>query len=240
MATVLVGICDDESVALNHVASVIKMEFQMKGIDAHTECFSDPDALIKRFSQKPVLDIIFLDIEMPSINGIELAQKARELTPSTAIVFVTSKDEYVFRSFKVQPFRYIRKQDFAEEIKDCIADLIKIMPENITQNYITLLNGHNLIRLNVADISYIESIGKTVFIHTKEDTIELKHVLSDLEEKLAPYHFFRIHKSYLVNGTYIFSIESREVKLTTGDVLPLSRYRVQEIKQQFQELLLCR
>ena len=240
MAVVRVGICDDESVALGHVAQSIKMEFQMNGIDAETELFSASNMLIRRFSEKPAFDVLFLDIDMPSINGIELAKKARALSPASTIVFVTSKDEYVFASFKVQPFRYIRKQDFSSEIHECISALVNEMPRKVVQNYLTLAVGQKVVRICVSDIHYIECVGKNIYIHTSDEITELRYTLSEIEEMLSDYPFFRIHKSFIVNGDYIYSIESREIMLTTGESLPLSRYRVQETKAKFQEMILCR
>ncbi len=239
MATLLAGICDDEPVALNHISQALRMEFQMNGMDVETESYSNPASFSERLEKRPPFDVLFLDIDMPGINGIELAQYANKLIPTPPIIFITSKDEYVFQAFKVQPFRYIRKHDFANEIRACIHDLTEVLPGNVTQNYITLSSQHKIYRLNVMDISYVESIGKDILIHVKDEVIEIRYSLSEVEEMLSPYHFFRIHKSYLVNGTFIYSIESREVKLTTGESLPLSRYRVQETKDRFQEMILC-
>lgn len=239
MGTLRVAICDDEPVALNHITQIVKMEFQMNGVHIDIECFSEPDVMAERLSEEPQFNLLFLDIDMPHLNGIELASIANKLKPAPYIVFITSKEEYVFQSFKVHPFRFLRKNDFAKEIHSCIQDFINELPENVTQNFINISSQHSMYRLNVQDIIYVESIGKVLRITMKEKVLEIKYVLADIEELLAPYHFFRIHKSYLVNGAYIFSIEPKEVKLTTGEALPLSRYRVQEIKQKFQEMILC-
>ena len=239
MSQLNIAICEDEPVVLHHITQVIQSEFQMLDLPVTIQSYKKPELLALQLKKGVLFNILFLDIDMPSLNGIELAKLANQMISKAFIIFISSKEEMVYQSFRVRPFRFIRKFEFNKEIHACITDIVDEFSEQINQEYLIFSSQNALFRLNIHDIIYIESIGKMLRIVMKEKELEVRYVLSDMENQLKPYHFMRIHKSFLVNRTFIFSIETKEILLTNGVSLPLSRYRAKETKQKFQEMFLC-
>ncbi len=239
MSQLNIAICEDEPVVLHHITQVIQSEFQILNLPVTIQSYKKPELLALQLKKGVLFNILFLDIDMPCLNGIELAKLANQMISKAFIVFISSKEEMVYQSFRVHPFRFIRKFEFNKEIHACITDIVDEFSEQINQEYLIFSSQNALFRLNIHDIVYIESIGKMLRIVMKEKELEVRYVLSDMENQLKPYHFMRIHKSFLVNRTFIFSIETKEILLTNGISLPLSRYRAKETKQKFQEMFLC-
>ncbi len=106
-----IAVCDDDERILVQMAEVIKKEFAKAGEKAETSTFSVPKLLLDS-NRTGSFDIIFLDIDMPDIDGIEAAGIIKKQNPNTLVIFVTSKDELVYKSFEVHPFGFIRKSRF--------------------------------------------------------------------------------------------------------------------------------
>ncbi|MDK2808763.1 MAG: hypothetical protein PWP24_1500 [Clostridiales bacterium] len=239
MSCLQIAVCEDEPAVLRHITKIITFEFQIQEKEAAIRPYKNPEHLVLDIKRGMQFHVLFLDIDMPNINGLELAAMVNRLSVSPLIVFVSSMEELVYQSFRVHPFRFLPKASFPQEIHTCISDILEEFKSPHLQDFIVFSSQNTLYRLNVQEILYVECIGKTLRFAMHEKTLEVKYVLSDMEQLLSPHHFLRIHKSYLVNRAYIYQIETREIRLSNGTLLPLSRYRAKEIKQKFQEIFLC-
>lgn len=183
-------------------------------------------------------DIALLDVDFygANYNGMDIARKLRMLRSDTIIIFVTNFIEYAPEGYEVQAFRYVLKRDVA-------ADLKKILPLAFQQlNKVTLpiqVNGE-IIRIPLDDIMYLEVQQHNVTVVTcgltsgkTPSTYSFYATLGDLEKRLAPFGFLRIHKSYFVNMKHLKKFQCREAILDNGMTLRVSEKSYADNKQKF-------
>lgn len=228
------AIVDDELDILNSTKALLADEFSKANTSVAFDFFTDSNDFLSMFESHFNYDIIFLDIEMPGIDGISLCRKIRQLSKDALVIFISNKEELVFQTFEVQPFRFIRKSELKELccslVESIINELKRRTPQTIT---ITENNGGDVLSFDARNIVYVEAQRKECKLVTTSNTPTVKMKLMDLEEKLSAFHFVRIHRSFLVNMDFIFRITKTSVILTTGEELPISRGSSDALKQLF-------
>ncbi len=195
-------------------------------------------------------DVVFLDIDMPEVSGIYLAEQIMTTHPQVKIIFVTAFDKYAINAFELNAVDYILKPFTLERIKKTISRLEEKIEKNINTDIHSLSNQYkesvkkffiyeqdNIILLNIKDIYYIEALNKFVRIRTKDRFYNSNHSLNYFENKLKNLDFFRTHRGYLVNLDKIAEIipkinYSFDIRMTdTNDLIPVSRTNIKLLKQ---------
>lgn len=231
-----IAVCDDNVVMLNFLCDEINKEFRKNGVDFALDRFENGADFLSVYETAP-FDIVFLDIDMPTINGFEIAERINK-DNSSFIVFVTSHDELVYSSFKFQPFRFIRKNHIAAELPETVKALAEKINERTAARHFEVRTSSGNVFLDLNDVEYIEIYGHWLKITIKDaDAIECYGSLSDFEKRLAPHNFVRTHKSYLVNCKYIYSIEQRQVVLDDKTAIPLSKYKIESVRSKLRNYL---
>lgn len=228
-------ICDDDAKFANELR--VLAEKGLASFDIHPE-FSVYNCGESVISDIPQCDAIFLDIDMPDINGFEIAQKINE-TGDTFIIFVTSYDELVYSSIKFHPFRFIRKSRLDNELPEVLNALASAAVKRAAGRRFKLHTKTTDVFLNVGEIKYMETFGHWIRVYVSDaECIECYGSLLDMEKQLSELDFVRIHKSYLVNCRYVYSIERGRVILTDKTELPLSRYKSDQVKSKVKNYIL--
>ena len=237
MEELYLAICDDEVDIWSIVTGAVVNAFKKHNANATVETFRSAYELEARMKEQ-YFDLIFLDIEMPGVDGISLAKKIRANYPDIEIIFISNREDLVFDALRANPRGFIRKSKFLEDTKDVIDQWFKQRPvKDLSVLMVQGQAGTQSVPLN--NIIYIEGLGKIQEIHTStdSDTIEMHHSMKELEENLSTQGFLRIHRGYLVNYRFIKRLENRDAVLTNGERLPMSRQRVQEIRNQYLSLM---
>lgn len=226
-------ICEDELRALKTIKDNIEYGMEKLSVDCSVDAFSSPEELIRLVESGEKIDLFFLDIEMPGINGIDLSKRIRFFLPDSLIVFISNKEELVFQTFEVRPFRFIRKNHFKEEFPAMLRDIKREL--SLEKGPVISIKepGEKIISLQLDDIMYIEAMRKECIIHRKTDSIQCKYKFSDFMELLKPYSFAQTHRSYIVNCKYIFRINSDNLLLDNEEVIPLGRTHRDAVKTGF-------
>jgi len=157
-------------------------------------------------------DIVFLDIQMPNITGIELANKILEYEPNTFIVFQSAYDEYAIEAFEVGGIDYIVKPTTTENIQNSINKVKKYLKSTIELSSKKLIGkrGSKIYLIEIDDIYFIKADLDEVIIKIKEADVYVKKKIGQMAELLANKNFFRIHRSIIVNVDKIKSMQSIE------------------------------
>lgn len=178
-------------------------------------------------------DILFLDIQMPDMDGMETARELRKRSRCTILIFVTAIEEYVFQAFDVGAFHYLVKPFTDEKFKSVLNNAIeqyKLLSKETThmsekshhlkteEKCLMVKTGGTAMKIPLSDIVYAEVFNRKVTIHTMEEDIEYYGKLSDLE-KQAGEDFFRTHRAYLVNFKYVVKYNAATVWMEKGSVL---------------------
>lgn len=219
-----IAICDDDIKFLEYFSKIIRKYTHNQSPDIDT--FKNASELLKSDTN---YDLIFLDIDMPEINGIQAAKYYEE--NDTAIVFVTNKEAMVFETYNAtESFGFIRKSKLKEDFINVIKRFEK---HNQRTHFLTLKNNTGFIKIKISDIYYIEKLINCVIIHTKNESFKERNTLSSLEQMLKDLGFVRCHIGYIVNLDHISLISDKDLLLSNGMNVPVSRNKIQTVKTEF-------
>lgn len=198
-------IVDDESLALSRLERLLK-ENEIEDITA----FNNPVEALKEIT-KTKFDVVFLDISMPNITGLELADSIMQIEPNTFIVFQTAYSEFALEAFKNGGIGYLVKPIESMDIKN-ILDKIKAFKSSSLSESKKILGkrGDKIYLIDINDIYYIKADLDEVIIKIKEADAYVRRKIGDLETLLSEKNFFRVHRSYIVNVNKIKSMKSVE------------------------------
>ena len=228
-----VYICDDEKEILLQLKTRIHTELEKLDIQAKYLLVQDSRELMDRIGKENI-DLLFLDIDMPYYNGMEIAKYVSEEKPETILVFVTSHDALVYKTFAYKPFAFIRKTCIDEDMKDFSSRIAKELEQE--KRELLLSKGTEIYRIKIHDIIYMESEGNYINIVTENDTIKFRETMTNMEKKLETQGFIRCHKGYLVNAEYITRYSGNCLKIKgTKDgeqELPVGRSYEKDVKQK--------
>ena len=171
------------------------------------------------------LDLLFLDIQMPGIDGMELAERVRENDEKVAIVFVTNTPDYSLRGYQVDASAYLVKPLSYEQFSQQM-DRVWRKLDHVRGDFIAIRNAEGSFVVNTNDISCIELLGRRITVHTHSGDIAYSGAIGTLEQQL-PDTFFRCHSSFIVSLKEVESIQGNEVTVA-GRKVPVSRHRRKE------------
>lgn len=228
------AICEDERDIAQYIEKTLAEEFSKNGMQVAFDVFNQGEQLLGMIHEHYHYDIVFMDIEMPGIDGISICKEIRKVNSETLVIFISNKDELVFSTFEVQPFRFIRKSHYDALLSELVpaiqTELNRRQPKLIQ---ITEPGSKDLFSFDLNQITYIEAQGKNCCIYTPNGPVIIKTKLMDLEEQLQAPDFIKPHRSYLIHSKYIATIHKTEVNLTDGSIIPISRGRLDIIKHEF-------
>ncbi len=224
------AICDDELTYQNILKQKILSVFEKEKIGVEISIYSSGTELLKEIKAKKI-DVIFLDIDMPTLSGLNVADEVMHVLPNISLIFVTNRADLVFDALRYNPFKFIRKSHLDEELSDAIKSVIeKVVKEDFT---LFLEDGKQAVSLSINEIYYFESNKHYVHIYTETLEYKLRLKLSECEEKINNYGFIKIHNCILVNMRKIKKLTSQEITLVDGKILPISRANVESVRSQY-------
>ncbi len=197
-------IVDDENLALSRLKRLLNNE----GINDIVECNNAIDA-IKEFT-KERFDVAFLDISMPNMSGLELANTILNINPKTFIIFQTAYEEYALEAFKSGGIDYLLKPVSNENIKSALYKIEKFLVKNEISKKLIAKRGNRIYLIDIDDIFYIKADLDEVIIKIKDADAYLRRKIGDMQNLLEGKNFFRVHRSYIVNVDKIKSMQSVE------------------------------
>ena len=212
-----IAICDDEKDIRELIANKVEKQYP----DAEIIFFQSGEELLLVDES---IDILFLDIQMSGIDGMETARELRKKDKSVILVFVTAVEEYVFQAFDVGAFNYIVKPIDDGKFSDVLHRAVdewssqNINEKEPEERYVLINNSGVHTKVILDEIVYAEVFNRKVVIHKLDGEIEYYGKMSDLES-LAGDSFFRSHRAYLINFKYVEKYDATTIYLERGTVL---------------------
>lgn len=217
-----IAVCDDEPAMCRQMAEMAaqilerwKEPFEM------IRCL-DPHLLLERIQD---LDLLFLDIQMPGLDGVSFAKIIRERGSDCAVIFVTVLEDHMLDAFEVEAFDYLCKPVDKDRLERTLQRVIK-RRERINGKSLFIQTRDWSRNVKIHDIYYCEVIDRKIYLHTKSGVVEYYGRLKETQEKLGP-SFVKCHRSYLVNLEYLQEYRVGSVILENGERLPVSRQQRQ-------------
>lgn len=221
---------------LKHIVS------QVPGVTVIGVATNGSEALRIASEYKP--QVVFLDVDMPEMNGLEVARRMAEWQYDIFFIFATAYPDYALQAFELYSFDYILKPLDEERIKKTLRKLnhrltSQTMPAFNTKEVIAIQTHEETYLLKPEQILYVESCRNKILIKTLTDRHCIKGSLHGWKDKLAPYGFVQCHRSYLVNINQIKRIGSYsstyELILKSGDKFPLSRNYEKQLRKMLSD-----
>lgn len=170
-----------------------------------------------------VPEVIYLDINMPDMSGVDVAQMLRTRNYNGEIVFLTCSENYWKPAFDVHAYQYIVKGDCSEKkFASVFYSVVKAVSDK-NEEYMLFSSCGEVVSIPVKDIRYFEVINRIITVHHNNGDFEFYSTLSKLEEQLSNRGFIRVHKSYLVPGVQIAAATYRLVMLKDNTQIPVGR-----------------
>lgn len=184
-------------------------------------CFLNGDTFLQKYRAQ--FDILLLDIQMPFIDGMSVAEEIRKVDEKAVIIFITSAGQYAVKGYKVGAFDYILKPVEYFVLAQSILRASRSLSD-ADKKYLNLKIKSGMVRMNLDNIYYIESQRHTLEVHTTEGTYETYGTMKELEERLCKDSFMRGNKGYLINLRHVAAVRENTV-IVNGEPLALSRNR---------------
>ena len=226
-----IALLDDEPVQLNETQAQVERLLKEEGLDAAVMVYHSAFAM-----PAPTFDAYLLDISMPGVDGLSLAARIRAAGSVVPIVFITGIEERVFEALRVQPLRFVRKSRLAEELPEAVHALCAHLRED-ARSTLAFQSEGMLLRVPVSSILYVESSDKVQRVVLAQRQYPVRSTMAYFEEQLLGHAFMRVHRCYRVNRQAIYSIDGGDVVLADGSRLPVSRFKLTEVKEAFKKVM---
>lgn len=236
-----ISVCDDSvefiRVFENQLKYLCKKHFSNQFEYEICDVFNSAEGVLK-YLNKEKIDVLFLDIDMPGMNGFELAKRLTVINPDIMIVFVSAHDHYVFEVFEFFPFAYLRKNRIAEELPTILDRIRKRVYEKSI--IISLDTTEGIVTVNVYDVSYIKAQKNYYSVNTENGRCYIcRGTLSHIEKIWCEYEFYRIHSAYIVNMEHIQSISDNQIIIGLNkEKLPIAQRRLAAFRKAYSEFTL--
>lgn len=229
-----VAVCEDEFHQRKKVSDLCREILTQMEVEHGIMMFSGAEELQAALDTGRRFDLLCLDILMPGQNGMELAHQLRRRNDRTSIIFITSSEDFLREGYSVQPIQYLMKPVSREALEDALRTDLCLHHQ---PKAVTVAAGGKVTTIPLEDILYVESRDhRTVFVlENGEESFWLP--LSQVEGMLPTGQFCRCHNSFLVNLTRVARMDSRDVVLTGGQRLAVSRGRMKEFQTRLTRFL---
>ena len=231
-----IAICDNDVALTSLIECLLYKIAQKMSIAIDVDIFFDGITLRKSMEQENSYDLIYLDIEMEKLDGIETARQIREKDYMVLIIYVSSYEEYLKELFEVEPFRFLSKPIDEKLFYKYFQSAYERIEKE--QEYFEVKFNNEIVHVPIKNIVYFESEKRYVHVITDKRKYTLYGKLKEIESQMKnrKFVFIRIHQSYLVNYKYIKRINLLSVVLHNGIELRISEDRVKDVRKKFCEI----
>lgn len=224
-----IAICDDEINIINKTKKLIQ-DYDKEDIDIYV--YESGEELIHSDKE---FHIIFLDIDMKGLDGIETAKKLRKYDKKVKIIYVTNYTDYTYSAFSVHAFGYLVKPLNKKELYNQLDEALSYTEE--ISNNLEFITSDGVIRIDTNSIYYFEYEQRKVIMKTIDKNYILKKKISEIGKDIQAYGFEMPHKSFVVNLYNIKTIKGYDVHMMDGSVIPLSQKKSSQFRDSLNRYL---
>lgn len=231
-----IAVCDDEIIICNQLEQYITEFLSKQEINFNIDIFTSGDTLCDEMKSENY-DLIFQDIELPDINGIQIGSFIRNVlhNDKVQIVYISAVQSYAMELFASRPLNFLVKPLTFDAVISVINTFLHLFGE--AEKFFTFkVNGH-FHKIPIADILYFESHKRKVTIVTKDVSYEFYDSLKNIHNQISSAYFMVIHQSLLVNFNHVTYFEYDRITMSDGSILPISQARRSEVRNKYLTLM---
>lgn len=229
-----IAVVDDEQDFRNMLCLMINDWAQRMRRDVQISTYVHGDSFLFDWEDAPPLDVIFLDIKMPGPDGMQVAKRIRESNKDVMLVFATNWIERVLESFQYGATRFLLKPVQQQDLDECLKVVWDSIDTSQQNTYLFRCEGHQ-VRVPYREIIYIENSLQYVTLHTAGKQYTYLEAMKNIELAM-PRQFVRCHRSFIINIDYVHSLDTRELALRDGMVIPISHNRLYAVQNAFTQI----
>lgn len=225
-----IAICDDLEVDRKILTDMINRYFTEHNSLVNITTYHNGEDLISNFNNQN-FDLIFLDIYMYKLSGIDTAKEIRKKDANSILVFITTSSDFALDAFDLDALQYLIKPITYDKIKKILDKCLKQLSTNM--RFIEVLEDGHPVKILLNEIYYIDVYDKYCFIHLKDKVIKTHSSLTKLWDFLENSSFLKCHRSYIVNMLYIHEMLSNDFILKNGEKIPITKNDKLNLKQTY-------
>lgn len=229
-----IAICDDDQEFVSRVETLTRKTMTRLRRDFEAAGYTGSGMLSADLEDGQFYDLLLLDIEMPKQDGMSLAASIRTFLPDAVICFITSHTEYAVKAYELSIFRYIPKIELGACLPPALCDACRILDRRTGESYL-IETARTVQKIPVDQIVYINKEQKySVFVWSGQNQAQRSPVrkpLGQIEAELDRKEFLMIERGYLINLYHVEKLEDSQVFMSNGDVLPVSRGHLKEVRE---------
>lgn len=231
-----IAVCDDNRNDREKLKSILVNYYIASDIELSVDLYASGKEFLEHYRKSKDYQLVLLDIEMPEISGIQIAETIRtEIDKHVILIFISNYPQYMQDSFRVRPFRYITKPFVPEDIFNLMNNVVReIESSRIIYSLISTEKGD--ITINIRELLYIEasdSKRNQLTFHFPNQVLTTKGTIAHWNEQLKDYNFYQSCRSILVNLLHIHYFDKGSIILKNGEAVPVSRNKEKELKTLF-------
>lgn len=217
-------ICDDNEKELSYYTKKLSSLAKKFNVELEIKTFSDGEKMLFQMEDElDEVDAIYLDINMPTIDGISVANCVQKMGYKGEIIFLTVSEKHFLQAFDLGAFNYIVKTDSDDERFELIFLRVTTLIKNKSREYIVLVGGGEHKKVDISEIDYFEVDDRIVTMYTDYDEFSFPSTIGKIENYLHGKGFIRVHRGILVSLRAIKSFDYREIVLQNDKIIPIGR-----------------
>lgn len=231
---VKIAICDDEEYYREKIKNDLEIILQQRNIQEYSiDVWSSGEALCENQWKLKEYQVVFLDIDMKKMNGLETAKNIRMVNKEAYLAFITAYVDYAVKGYGVDAIRFLLKDALDKTLSECVDTILERMAYREKKEMFLFLEGKR--EVTIHKICFVESQKhKLIFcMKNEEQQLTMYGKMDKIEERLKAYGFIRIHKSFLVNVKEIVQVANYRAILKNGKNLPIPREKYRQVKTQY-------
>lgn len=228
-------ICDDEYMIQDKLFELLERLLQERGLEGEIEVYSNGEEFCREY-RKGMFDLIFLDIELKNMNGVQVGRFIREECEDEEIqiAYISGKTKYALELFESRPINFVVKPITKDNIGAVLDKYLRITKQEVES--FQYQKKREFVRISLSEIKYFTSDKRKVVMYCMNQTDTFYGNLNEVYEKVKGKHFLFVHKSFIINSHYVKRMEYEQVILLDNTTIPISQSRRAAIRKQFMQL----
>ena len=226
-----IAICEDVAEDVGRLTSLIESCEYATNI----ESFQNGEEFVTSFT-KGQYDLVFLDIYMDGINGVDVAESIRRTDRRVVIIFTTKSEDFTKESYRLNAYKYLVKPLTPAEVSNAL-ELARLKRDKGMNDVYTIIVDGRVIKIPFDDVYYADVHGYKSLLHTPDGAIEVNASIDSIEKLMPPPRFLRCHRSFVVNLDYVKGIDDGDFIMTNGDRAYIRVKAFRKMKAAYEDYL---